>query len=90
MLNHDTILFRNRQQPILCKKTTLKTGSELCSINEMMKKQITKIDTKGNPVWMKDDFTCCLGCIHRCPKQRIQYEKKTEKTGRYTNPNVSL
>ncbi|MCD7920018.1 MAG: EFR1 family ferrodoxin [Clostridiales bacterium] len=42
------------------------------------------------PVWTKDDCTCCLGCIHRCPKQAIQYGKKTEKTGRYTNPNVDL
>ncbi|MCD8036871.1 MAG: EFR1 family ferrodoxin [Clostridiales bacterium] len=44
----------------------------------------------GKPVWIKDDCACCLGCIHRCPKQAIQYGKKTEKTGRYTNPNVEL
>ncbi|MCD7845687.1 MAG: EFR1 family ferrodoxin [Oscillospiraceae bacterium] len=44
----------------------------------------------GKPVWTKDDCACCLGCIHRCPKQAIQYGKKTEKTGRYTNPNVDL
>lgn len=44
----------------------------------------------GKPVWIKDDCACCLGCIHRCPKQAIQYGKKTEKTGRYTNPNVKL
>lgn len=44
----------------------------------------------GKPVWIKDDCACCLGCIHRCPKSAIQYGKKTEKTGRYTNPNVTL
>ncbi|MCD8149592.1 MAG: EFR1 family ferrodoxin [Clostridiales bacterium] len=44
----------------------------------------------GKPVWTKDDCACCLGYIHRCPAQAIQYGKKTEKTGRYTNPNVTL
>ncbi|MCC8196219.1 MAG: EFR1 family ferrodoxin [Ruminococcus sp.] len=44
----------------------------------------------GKPVWTKDDCACCLGCLHRCPKQAIQYGKKTEKTGRYVNPNVKL
>lgn len=44
----------------------------------------------GKPIWMKDDCACCLGCIHRCPNQAIQYGKKTGKTGRYTNPNVDL
>lgn len=44
----------------------------------------------GKPIWTKDDCACCLGCLHRCPKQAIQYGKKTEKTGRYINPNVTL
>lgn len=42
------------------------------------------------PVWTKDGCACCLGCIHRCPEQAIQYGKKTESRGRYTNPNVKL
>ncbi len=45
---------------------------------------------EGKPVWTNDNCACCLGCIHRCPEQAIQYGKKTEKTGRYTNPNVKL
>ncbi len=44
----------------------------------------------SKPVWTKDGCACCLGCIHRCPQQAIQYGKKTEKTGRYTNPKVKL
>ncbi len=44
----------------------------------------------GKPVWTKDGCACCLGCIHRCPVQAIQYGKRTERTGRYTNPNVKL
>ncbi|MCD8106961.1 MAG: EFR1 family ferrodoxin [Oscillospiraceae bacterium] len=44
----------------------------------------------NKPVWTKDDCACCLGCLHRCPKQAIQYGKKTEKTGRYVNPNVKM
>ncbi len=42
----------------------------------------------GRPVWTKDGCACCLGCMHRCPAQAIQYGKKTERRGRYTNPNV--
>lgn len=44
----------------------------------------------GKPAWRKDGCACCLGCIHRCPEQAIQYGKKTENRGRYTNPNVKL
>ncbi len=42
----------------------------------------------GKPTWAKDGCACCLGCIHRCPQQAIQYGKKTEKRGRYINPNA--
>ena len=31
----------------------------------------------GKPIWTKDDCACCLGCLHRCPKQAIQYGKKS-------------
>ncbi len=44
----------------------------------------------GKPAWRKDGCACCLGCIHRCPEQAIQYGKKTESRGRYTNPNVKM
>lgn len=42
----------------------------------------------GHPVWTDNNCACCLACLHRCPKQAIQYGKKTEKTGRYINPNI--
>ncbi len=44
----------------------------------------------SKPVWTKDGCACCLGCIHRCPAQAIQYGSKTERRGRYVNPNVKL
>lgn len=40
----------------------------------------------GKPVWGKE-CTQCLGCLHRCPVQAIQYGKKTYRIGRYVNPN---
>ena len=42
------------------------------------------------PVWKEGKCTQCLACLHRCPKQAIQYGKKTEKRGRYVNPNCSF
>ncbi|MCD7777177.1 MAG: EFR1 family ferrodoxin, partial [Clostridiales bacterium] len=62
-------------------------GCGLCQ--EICPKNLISLQN-GKPVWTKDDCACCLGCIHRCPKQAIQYGKKTEKTGRYINPNVKL
>ena len=56
---------------------------QICPMN------IIKIQN-GKPIWTKDGCACCLGCIHRCPEQAIQYGKKTESRGRYTNPNVKL
>ncbi|MBQ7154461.1 MAG: EFR1 family ferrodoxin [Synergistaceae bacterium] len=41
------------------------------------------------PVWTRDECACCLGCLHRCPKQAIN-RGKSAKNGRYINPNVKL
>lgn len=43
----------------------------------------------GKPLW-KHQCEQCLACIQWCPKQAIQYGKKTEKRKRYTNPYVSI
>ena len=44
--------------------------------------------TNGKPVWTSDKCVICLGCLHRCPKFSIQYEKNTKKHGQYLNPNI--
>lgn len=44
----------------------------------------------GHPIWIKNECACCLGCLHRCPKQAIQRGKNTKKNGRYVNPNTKL
>jgi formate hydrogenlyase subunit 6/NADH:ubiquinone oxidoreductase subunit I/flavodoxin len=31
---------------------------------------------------------CCMACIQHCPKRAINYQDKTEKRGRYTNPDI--
>lgn len=42
------------------------------------------------PVWVKEKCALCLGCLHRCPKFAIQYGKRTQRHGQYTNPNVTI
>lgn len=42
------------------------------------------------PVWVKEQCTMCLGCLHRCPKFAIQRGANTQKHGQYTNPNTTL
>lgn len=48
------------------------------------------IEIRDNrPVWINDKCACCLSCLHRCPKRAIN-RQKSEKNGRYLNPNVKL
>ena len=55
---------------------------KICPMN------IIKIQN-NKPVWTKDNCACCLACLHRCPKQAIN-RGKSEKNGRYINPNVNF
>lgn len=32
----------------------------------------------------------CLGCLQNCPVEAINYENKTQKRTRYTNPNIQM
>lgn len=34
----------------------------------------------GKPVWTEEKCTMCLGYLHRCPKNAISYDHKTENT----------
>jgi ferredoxin len=42
----------------------------------------------GKPIF-HHHCECCMACIQHCPKRAIDYEDKTQKRGRYTNPTVS-
>ncbi len=42
----------------------------------------------NKPKWNNNICACCLSCLHRCPKEAIEYNKKTEKRIRYYNPFV--
>jgi flavodoxin/NAD-dependent dihydropyrimidine dehydrogenase PreA subunit len=47
------------------------------------------IKVEGKPKWGAQ-CTQCLGCLHLCPSNAIQYGKGTEKKGRYKNPNINI
>ena len=58
------------------------TGVRVCPIQN-----ITLTDKK--PVW-HDQCEFCLACMQWCPKQAIQYGKKTQKRGRYHHPGIHV
>lgn len=41
----------------------------------------------GVPQW-QHHCEMCMRCIHLCPQKAIQYGKKTQKKGRYINPDI--
>ncbi len=43
----------------------------------------------GKPQWGENCISC-MGCINWCPQKAIEYGNKTEKRGRYHNPNISV
>lgn len=42
----------------------------------------------GHPHWETGKCTQCLACLHKCPTRAINYGTKTQKRGRYKNPNI--
>lgn len=42
----------------------------------------------GKPTWSKPQCELCLSCLHHCPRQALQYGKKTAKRSRYIYPRV--
>lgn len=48
---------------------------------------ITLVDKK--PVW-KQNCMACVSCIQACPVAAIQYDKKTQNTGRYYQKNFKF
>ena len=43
--------------------------------------------TGEGPVWIKERCVMCMACVHRCPEEAINIGR-SEKNGRYMNPNV--
>ena len=43
---------------------------------------------EGKPHWL-GHCEQCLACIHWCPMKAIDYGKKTQNRGRYTNPEIT-
>ena len=43
--------------------------------------------TAGVPVWEKDHCYMCMSCLQHCPRQAIQYGRRTANKGRYLHPD---
>lgn len=43
----------------------------------------------GKPQWGESCISC-MGCINWCPRKAIEYGNRTQKRGRYHNPNISI
>jgi len=63
------------------------TGCGLCE--RICPSQAIRLEN-SSPVWHKKKCTQCLGCLHRCPVRAIEWGAKTQKRGRYVNPNCRL
>lgn len=44
----------------------------------------------GKPVWVNSTCVLCLGCLHRCSTDAIDYGKKTKGKERYMNSHVTV
>jgi formate hydrogenlyase subunit 6/NADH:ubiquinone oxidoreductase subunit I/flavodoxin len=42
----------------------------------------------GKPKWKLDNCQFCFGCLQWCPKEAIQYKKKTIEIERYHHPEI--
>ncbi len=59
------------------------TGCGLCE--EICPSGAIRLNGSG-PEWTMQRCAHCLGCIHRCPQEAIQYGRATAKRRRYTHP----
>lgn len=53
--------------------------AEICPVSAIRMEE-------GRPVWKKAQCSLCMGCLNRCPKEAIQYGKRSRKNGRYLHP----
>ena len=44
----------------------------------------------GYAQWTKENCDLCFACLHRCPKEAIDYKNKTQGKGRYVNPRIKF
>lgn len=75
------------------RKTAKFTVSDFCTGCGLCEKvcPISAIQlVDGKPSWVKSACVLCLGCLHRCPKNAIDYGKKTTGKKRYMNSHVTV
>lgn len=70
-------------------KFTVSDACISCGLCEKVCPDSTIHLENGKPVWVKKSCVCCLGCLHRCPVNAIDYGVKTKGRERYLNPYIS-
>ena len=84
-------MYYNRQVKIIPTTDKDYTVSDDC-VSCAICKEICPVNnielTAGKPVF-KHYCEQCMACIQYCPNRAINYKNKTQKRGRYTNPDVS-
>lgn len=51
---------------------------------------VANIEMKNKKPSFQHNCEQCMACVQWCPKQAINYKKKTQNRGRYTNPSISV
>lgn len=77
------------QVPKMDKKFWVDGKCNSCAVCEKICPANNIVMTAGKPVW-QNRCEQCLACIQWCPKEAIQYGKKTPGYRRYHHPEVKL
>ena len=75
--------------PKMDKKFWIDEECNSCGICEKVCPAANILMKEGKPVWQKQ-CQQCLACIQWCPKESIQYGKKTSEYKRYHHPEIKL
>lgn len=77
--------FQCGRTPFVATDACVKCGlcAQMCPVNNI------RIQSDGSPKWLSH-CTQCTACFHHCPKNAVQYGKRTLGKGQYLNTHVEF